>query len=77
MIPSDISLNEFTLVINEEWNNFRLKKRIWIKDDQLTDIERSESIEHDKMIGHNEGKESLNLKTDVGDQSIKFFEIIR
>ena len=77
MIPSDISLNEFTLVINEEWNNFRLKKRIWIKDDQLTDIERSESIEHDKMIGHNEGKESLNLKTDVGDQCIKFFEIIR
>ena len=36
-----------------------------MKDNQLIDIERNALIEHDKMVGKNEGKEILNLKPDV------------
>ena len=46
LIDSGISHEEFTLVINEEQNYFRLKESIRSKDDQLSDIERDRLIEH-------------------------------
>ena len=51
LIDSNISNQEFTLVINKEQNQFRLKKNIRTKDDQLSDIEQDRFIEHVKELG--------------------------
>ena len=53
-IDSDISHEEFTLVINEEKKYLRLKESIRTKDCQQGDIERNRLIEHGKRIGINE-----------------------
>ena len=47
---SDISHEEFTLVINEEPNYHRLKEGIRIKDSQLDDIKKERLIELGKRI---------------------------
>ena len=59
LIDSDISHDEFTLVINEKQSFFRLKENIRAKDDQLSDIEGERIIAHGKRTGENE---SLKLK---------------
>lgn len=51
LIDSNISNQEFTLVINKEQNQFRLKESIRTKDDQLSDIEQDRFIEHVKELG--------------------------
>ena len=53
LIDSDISQEEYTLVINEEQNYLRVEEIIRTKDSQL-DIERDTLIEHGKRIGINE-----------------------
>ena len=60
MIDSDIIHKEFTLVINEEWNYYRLKERIRIKEDQLTNIEQNGLIELDQSTGKSETLKSNN-----------------
>ena len=70
IIDSDISHDEFTLVINEEQNYFRLKESKRAKDNQLGNIEPDRLTEQSKRIGmnkilkQNEGQ-SLKLKTAV------------
>ena len=64
MSDADINLKEFTLVINKEQNDFRLKESIKGKDEQVSDIERDRLIGNGKKIGQNE-RVSLRLKTSV------------
>ena len=64
LIGSDISHEEFILLINEEENYFRLKESIMAKDDQLSDIGQGRFIEHSERFGQNE-RQSVKLKTDV------------
>ena len=64
MIDSDISHEEFTVVINKEQNYFRLKESLKAKEVQLKDFEQDRSVEHDKRIRQHEGL-SLKSKTDV------------
>lgn len=70
LIDSDVSHEEFTLVINKEQNYFRIKESIRAKDDQLTEVEWNKLIDHGKRIEKNQ-RISLKLKTDVLYQSIK------
>ena len=70
LIDSNISHEEFTLVINKEQNYFRIKESIRAKDDQLTEVEWNKLIDHGKRIEKNQ-RISLKLKNDVLYQSIK------
>ena len=64
LIDRNISHGELNLVINEEQNYFRLKKRTRQKDNQLSDIEHDGSIEHVNKIRQNE-RQSIKLKIEV------------
>ena len=73
---SDISHEEFTLVINEEPNYHRLKEGIRIKDSQLDDIKKERLIELGKRIWiYEKLKENERHKTQ--NSNIKSVEIIR
>ena len=61
---SNINLDEFTLVINEEENYCRLKKNIRAKYDQFGDIERDKLNKRCKIIQQNK-KQSFKIKTKV------------
>ena len=60
----NINNEEFTLVINEQQNRFRLKGSIRAKEDQLSGIEQDRLIEHGKSIEQNESA-SLKIETDI------------
>ena len=70
LIDSDISHDEFKLVINEEQNYFMLREIIRAKDNQLSNIERDRLTEHNKRIGIDETLrlnkiKSLKVKIEV------------
>ena len=54
LTDSDISYDEFTLMINKEQSYFRLKESIGPKEDQLGDIIKDRIIEYGKKTGTNE-----------------------
>ena len=54
LTDSDISYDEFTLMINKEQSYFRLKESIGSKEDQLGDIIKDRLIEYGKKAGTNE-----------------------
>ena len=54
LMDSDMSHEEFTLVINEKQNFLRLKESIKRKDSQLGDIKRDRLIQHGKNNEINE-----------------------
>ena len=54
LTDSDISYDEFTLMINKEQSYFRLKESIGTKEDQLGDIIKDRLIEYGKKTGTNE-----------------------
>ena len=54
LIDSDISYNEFTLMINKEQSYFRLKESIGAKEDQVGVIIKDRLIEYDRKAGSNE-----------------------
>ena len=69
-IDSDISHEEFRVMINEEENDLKLKESIRTKGCQLVDIERDRLVEHSKRIGINKilkqnESQSQKLKTKV------------
>ena len=69
-MDSDMSHEEFTLVINEKQNFLRLKESIKRKDSQLGDIKRDRLIQHGKNNGISEllkqnERPSLKLKTEI------------
>ena len=69
-MDSDMSHEEFTLVINEKQNFLRLKESIKRKDSQLGDIKRDRLIQHGKnnkineLLKQNE-RPNLKLKTEI------------
>ena len=70
LMDSDMSHEEFTLVINEKQNFLRLKESIKRKDSQLGDIKRDRLIQHGKNNGISEllkqnERPSLKLKTEI------------
>ena len=68
LIEFEVSHDEFTLVINEDQNYFRLKESIRPKEDCLGDIDRDRLTEHSKRIRINKilnENESLKLRTDM------------
>ena len=70
LMDSDMSHEEFMLVINEKQNFLRLKETIKRKDSQLGDIKRDRLIQHGKNNGINEllkqnERPSLKLKTEI------------
>ena len=68
LIEFEVSHDEFTLVINEDQNYFRLKESIRPKEDYLGDIDRDRLTEHSKGIRINKTlnkNESLKLRTDM------------
>ena len=70
LMDSDMSHEEFTLVINEKQNFLRLKESIKRKDSQLGDIKRDRLIQHGKnneineLLKQNE-RPNLKLKTEI------------
>lgn len=56
MIDSDISNEEFMLLINDEQNYFRWKESIRAKDNQISDKEWDKLTEHRKMAGQIKSK---------------------
>ena len=70
LMDSDMSHEEFTLVINEKQNFLRLKESIKRKGSQLGDIKRDRLIQHGKNNGISEllkqnERPSLKLKTEI------------
>ena len=61
---SDISHGEFTLMINEEQNYFRLKVSIRSPGNQVGGIERGRLIEHIKRISQTY-RQSLKFKIKI------------
>ena len=56
MIDSDISNEEFMLLINDEQNYFKWKESIRAKDNQISDKEWDKLTEHRKMAGQIKSK---------------------
>ena len=54
LIDSDISHEEFQIMINNKQNYFRLTKSTIVKDSRLGDTERNKLIEHHKRVGIDE-----------------------
>lgn len=78
LIGSGVVHDEFNLVINESKNSFRMKEIVRAKHDKLSEVERDRLAGRRKKIGRDVTSEiqRLKVKNDVGNQNIKFIEIL-